>query len=131
MSNDGGGGLEDVLQTERGLQQMNPYVTQMDKISESLKCFTNVFYTKTARPQEKQDLIIGKVAREIDANLCRGCSCYDICEVVRNQSMSYIVEELVHDIEEYGAELSVRKKRELEHKCMQFEALKGQVQKAM
>lgn len=126
----GGDDLEDVLQIERGLQ-MNPYVTQMDKISESLKCFTSVFYTKTVRVQEKQDLFMGQVAQEIDVNLCRGCSCYDICEVVRNQNMPYIVEEFVHDIEEYGAEMSVRKKRELEHKCMQFESLKGQVQKAM
>lgn len=113
--------------------RLNPYVTQMEKLSDSLKYLSGVFRNKAEVEAEN-----GITAYELDVlyqqvqgTVCKECHYANICELYIHEQLKTVIEVLFLEIEEYGVELSIKKKRELEKRCYEFDTLKEAVQKQL
>lgn len=120
--------LEEILEVSQELK-LNPYVTQMEKLSESLKYLTQVFREKTKDtskdPLNEEHMRI--IENHMNEKLCSRCDQASICKMKQEEKMDAIVKDIFKEVEEYGAELSVAKKRELEKQCYRFEEWKEEI----
>lgn len=108
--------------------QLNPYVTQMEKLSESLKYVTHAF-VKEEEEKECFDTNVEEIKRQIQEELCGNCYQLGACQAMHNEGMDAIIRRLFQEIDEYGVELSIKNKRALERQCIEFEKLKEMIQR--
>lgn len=116
--------LEELLEVGQELR-LNPYVTQMEKLTDSLQYLMRVFQNKAGDEVVMSEAgEVDQFQRQIRERCCRTCKESQICQVNRENRLMELALVLLEDIEEYGSELSVSKKRELEKQCARFEVLK-------
>lgn len=125
--------LEELLEAVGQELRINPYVAQMEKLSESLTYLTKAFRNKMVSGEKNklEEYNVSMIRNHISEKICKECECIEICELRSQEILYQLIEELFDEIEEYGVELSIRKKRELEKQCVRFEQLKDEVQKSI
>lgn len=122
--------MEEFLEVGQELR-LNPYVAQMEKLSESLKYLKNAFKDKVD-DRELCDLEayhVGAISHQVKEKLCGNCDYLQECHMQQDRMLQDIVRELFAEIEEYGIELSISKRRQLEKKCSRFRELQDEVQR--
>lgn len=126
----GGLSMGEVLEIEQNLR-LNPYVTQTEKLVESLQCLSHLFQ-KTEREKDRKGVSrvnrLDELGEEIQVQLCCRCSQGAECKTRRNADLQEMIREIIEELDEYGLELSVSNKRAFEKRCTQFEELKEKVE---
>ncbi len=124
--------LEELLEVGQELR-LNPYVTQMEKLSDSLKYLTKVFRDKSESQESHhlEEYHVEMIVNHLKGTVCNSCREGVYCQTQSDEVLNTFVRELYAETEEYGAELSIRKKRELEKKCKDFELLKEEILKSI
>ncbi|MFI3171825.1 MAG: SpoIIE family protein phosphatase [Eubacteriales bacterium] len=108
---------------------LNPYVTQMEKLSKSLKYLSGAFKLKQGDSTIISEGNLKQIEHVLRNEVCESCNQNQKCGIVKEQRLLEMTRTLWEEIDEYGMELSVRKKRELERECHQFLRVKEQVEK--
>lgn len=108
--------------------QLNPYVKQISKLAKSLSCLSETF----AREEVEKGKDLGQAVEEIALHIKNN---YDKSTLEGEEhplktvsQWKEIVFQIMADIDEYGAELSVNKKRELEKQCNNFKEINQYIQ---
>lgn len=109
----------------------NPYIVQMEKLSESLKNLSGVFVREGNLAEQKVEQGVDRIQYRIEKTVCSDCENKCECEYTEVAKQQSMIKELVDDLEEYGVELSIIKKRSLQKKCSEFERLKQEVEVAL
>lgn len=109
----------------------NPYIVQMEKVSESLKKLSDVFIRDDDLSKQKRGDSLAGIQTKIEKNVCSNCEIRCQCEYMEVAKQQELIEELVDDLEEFGVELSVTKKRALQKKCAEFDRFKEMVEVAL
>lgn len=116
--------MEELLEVGQELR-LNPYVTQMEKLTDSLQYLMKIFQNKAGNELAiDEGAEIDQFQRQIRERCCRTCKESSVCQINRENKLMELAFVLLENIEEYGAELSISKKRELEKQCARFEVLK-------
>lgn len=103
--------------TEKGAF-LNPYVIQMDKFADSMVHLSKTFFTLegykgTFSKEEFEDMF-----RKITDKVCEKCEHKETC-LGGNRIYTYqMMYEILCAVEEYGAELNVELKRQMQKKCI-------------
>ncbi len=126
----GGSILEEVLEVGQELR-LNPYVTQTEKLTTSLRYLTKIFRDKVEfediRTLEIQH--IAMISEDIKKQVCNRCDNQGTCSMYQLNNLESFTYEVVADIEEFGAELSISKKRKFEKHCTIFGEVKMEILK--
>ncbi len=97
---------------------MNPYVIQMDKLAESLKSVSSTFAGladyRVAFTKEENETMFRKVTEKV----CEGCERKESCLGEKRLDTYRMMYDILSAAEEYGAELNVELKRNLQKQCM-------------
>lgn len=122
--------MEELLEVGQELR-LNPYVTQMEKLTASLRYLTKVFREKVECGDTKSLEIqhINMISTFVKNQVCCKCDNQEICGMHRAEKLDSFMFEIITEIEEFGAELSIPKKRKFEKQCVEFSALKEEVLK--
>jgi len=91
--------------------EMNPYVIQIDKFVRSLDKLSKMFLHLEKEEPEVTDEILHEMKEEIRERVCKTCERRRIC------TQCDLLPELLHTIEEYGAELNEEIKKKIRKKC--------------
>ena len=91
--------------------EMNPYVIQMDRFVNSLEKLSQAFLKLDDKSNEMTEEMYIGMKEDIRERVCKHC---ERCEECREQDM---IEELIHTIEHYGAEMNVEVKRRTQKRC--------------
>lgn len=122
-----GGIMGELLEDEVRLQ-LNPYVKQLSKLSKSLLYLSESFAREKKNDGQNIGQAIEDMATYIKENYDKppeGCEEFFYKTVGQWKE---IVLQVMQDIEEYGAELSVKKKRELTKQCHNFDEVNRYIQ---
>lgn len=120
--------MEELLEVGQGLQ-LNPYVAQVEKLSESLQYLSQVFAKKSANQYTSSMVNREEIVSEVKLSICQQCEEHEQCGMVQRNQLQHMIDEVIKELEEYGSELSIRKRREWMKSCGQFEELKARVEK--
>lgn len=91
--------------------EMNPYVVQMNKFVTSLEKLSNAFLSLEEKGTTFTKEQYGEMCEEVRERVCGQCERKEVC-------FSYgMLQEIIHAIEHYGAELNVEIKRKMQKKC--------------
>lgn len=120
--------LQELLEVGQEIR-LNPYVTQMEKLSNSLKYLTKTFREKVENDETYQleERQVCMIQNQIKEKMCNHCKEANRCKTSCKEAYEQFMDTLFQEIEEYGAELSIQKKRELEKQCYRFDDLKEEV----
>lgn len=92
--------------------EMNPYVIQIDKFVNSLEKLSHAFLHLEEHQQILTDEEFQRMRDDMRERVCKGCANRQGC---RGMDMLW---EVVHTIENYGAELNVELKRKMQKQCI-------------
>lgn len=118
--------MGEIIELEQGLR-LNPYVNQMERFSESFKYLAEVFTNQRSRLGKYSANDIGEIAVGTEINVCDTCCYGQVCQVKLEHKTRHLVEDLVQTIDEYGEELCVEKKREMQRACGNFAYFQAEV----
>lgn len=97
----------------------NPYVTQADKLAESLKHLADSFLRLEGTRECFTTEEIQRMFEQVTQKVCASCKKKDEC-LGKNRVYTYqLVYELLCTVEEYGAQLNIEMKRKLQKRCAQ------------
>mgnify|MGYP003301845223 CR=1 FL=1 len=85
--------------------EMNPYVIQIDKFVQSLDKLSNMFLRMGEEDPETPQESLHEMKEEIRDRVCRSCDRKKIC------TQCDMLPELLHVIENFGADLNIETKR--------------------
>ncbi len=92
--------------------EMNPYVVQIDKFVTSLGKLSNVILNL----EEKRTILTEEEYQEmcddVKERVCKHCERKEVC------SAHDMLREVLHTVENYGAELNIEVKRKMQKKCV-------------
>ena len=91
---------------------MNPYVVQIDKFVSSLEKLSHAFLHLEETQSRITEEEYQNMSEDVREKVCKHCERKEVCfghEMLR---------EVLHTIENYGAELNVEVKRKMQKKCM-------------
>ena len=102
---------------EKGLF-INPYVIQMDRFADSLRHLSETFlsleeYHQTFTREELEDMFI-----KVSERVCLNCEKKEWCLKENRDRTRQMVYEILATAEEYGAEMNIEVKRDLQKKCV-------------
>ena len=92
--------------------EMNPYVIQMDKFVTSLEKLSQVFLRLDHKTSEITEETYQGMKEDVRERVCKNCERLEDC---KEQDM---LQELLHTIEHYGAEMNVEVKRRTQRRCV-------------
>ncbi|MCF2554739.1 SpoIIE family protein phosphatase [Faecalicatena contorta] len=97
---------------------LNPYVIQMDKFAEALKHISGTFlkledYRAAVTKDETWDMF-----QKVTDKVCRECERRETCLEEKQLKTYQMMYDILCAVEEYGAELNVELKRNLQKKCI-------------
>ncbi|MCI9216457.1 SpoIIE family protein phosphatase [Lachnospiraceae bacterium 42-17] len=97
---------------------VNPYVIQMDKLADSLGHLSSTFlkltdYKRTFTKEENEDMF-----RHVTEKVCEDCENREECLGERRLQTYQMMYKILCTAQEYGAELNVELKRDLQRQCI-------------
>lgn len=98
--------------------EMNPYVIQIDKFVNSLGKLSRVFLNLEEGMGQITTEEYQGMCEEVGERICKGCGHKDVCLAKNHIRRDDMVREVVHTVENYGAELNVEVKRKIQKKCI-------------
>ncbi len=110
--------------------EMNPYVTKVKRLAESLNQLSKGFRTKSVEENSLEESVISDILGSVKIYACTNCDNAETCRMNEANKRRYITE-LIKSIEEYGLELKVSTKRELEQRCRNFANIRKIVEHEM
>ena len=96
---------------------LNPYVIQMDKFADSLKKLSKTFFNLEHYKRTFSDEEIGNMFQKVTGKVCASCDRRQQCLGEQKKQTYGMFYELLCVIEEYGAEINVGAKRNLQKLC--------------
>ncbi|MGO5053207.1 SpoIIE family protein phosphatase [Lachnospiraceae bacterium LCP25S3_G4] len=96
----------------------NPYVTQIEKLSNSLEALSNTFLKFENSKQTFSKEEIQEMFGEIEERVCKKCEKCSWCMGDNYIHTYQLVYQILHAVEEYGIELNVETKRKLQKCCI-------------
>lgn len=97
----------------------NPYITQMDKFSESLKHLSRTFlHLENARGTFTKEEI-EDIFERVTERLCASCERKEECIDDNAISVYQMIYEILYTVEDYGSELNAEIRKKLQKKCIQ------------
>lgn len=91
--------------------EMNPYVVQIDKFANSLDKLSRTFLKSEVNREMITDEGLQKLCEDVKEKVCKSCERRKICNTKK------LLIEMLHTVEDYGAELNVEVKRKIQKKC--------------
>lgn len=109
--------MAEIKEKDKGVF-LNPYVTQMDKLADSLGHLSSTFlrladYRMTFTKEENEDMF-----RRVTEKVCEHCENKAACLGERRLETYHMMYEILCTVEDYGAELNVELKRRLQKQCI-------------
>lgn len=97
---------------------LNPYVIQMDKLADSLGHLSSTFlkltdYKRTFTKEENEDMF-----RHVTEKVCEDCENREVCLGEQRLQTYQMMYKILCTAQEYGAELNVELKRDLQRQCI-------------
>lgn len=96
---------------------LNPYVIQMDKFADSLKKLSETFLNLEHYRGTFSDEEIENMFRKVTGKVCANCDRRQECLAEQQRQTYEMFYELLCIIEEYGAEINIEAKRNLQKTC--------------
>lgn len=98
--------------------EMNPYVIQIDKFVNSLGKLSRVFLDLEEGIGQLTKEEYKSMCEEVGERVCKSCGHKEVCLANHHMRRDEMVREVVHTVENYGAELNVEVKRKIQKKCI-------------
>jgi len=104
---------------ERGNSvENNPYITQMDKFTNSIQRLSKVFlHMENVRGTFTKDEVEGIFERVSD-RVCVSCEKREECIAENSIAVYQLIYEILHAAEDYGSNLNLEIRRKLQKKCI-------------
>ena len=98
--------------------ELNPYVIQIDKFVQSLGKLSHVFLNLEEKANLFTEDEYKEMCEDVTEKVCVACENRDVC-LGRDRRLTYhMIREVLHTIENYGAELNVEVKRKIQKQCI-------------
>lgn len=97
---------------------VNPYVVQMDRFADSLKHLSETFLGLEQRRRTFTGDEIEEMFVRVSERVCAGCDRKSVCLGENRERVRKMVYEIMAAAEEYGAELNIELKRNLQKHCI-------------
>ena len=103
---------------------INPYITQVEKLVNSFQCLTKFYEGDEgdSRYYTQKELLY--IHNKVCTEVCENCVCKNNCKIREQNQVLAVVKKLIIEVDEYGVELSVTTKRDLERTCKNFKEFK-------
>lgn len=98
--------------------EMNPYVIQIDKFVSSLGKLSRVFLDLEEGVDKITEDEYRGMCEEIEEKVCKNCGHKEVCRQKNYNRTNDMIREVLHTVENYGAELNVEVKRRIQKKCV-------------
>lgn len=98
--------------------EMNPYVVQIDKFVKSLDKLSHVFLHLEEDKEQLTEEEYKKMCEDVRDRVCKTCEQKEECFANGRRYTYEMLQDILHTIENYGAELNVEMKRNMQKKCV-------------